>query len=103
MDKGADTEVKDSWLRTTLYYALENDHGEIAKLLVAHGSDTNTKDNRGRMSLDIAFQDNDKDNVGLLLAKGAEVLSIHIVACIGDLAKVKAFHEKGVDINARGP
>ncbi|MFC1636429.1 ankyrin repeat domain-containing protein, partial [Planctomycetota bacterium] len=100
LEKGADTEAKDSFSRTALYYASENGHIEIVKLLTAHGADVNTKDLNGQTPLDIAFSRGYKDIAALLLSNGAKS-SIHIAAWIGDLATIKTFLEEGIDVNKK--
>ena len=96
--KGADVNVKNWGGETPLHIAVSRGHKEVAELLIAKGADVNAKNNRFQTPLDIALTQNRKDIVELLLAKGVTV-SIHAAAQAGDLARVKAFLEKGIDIN----
>lgn len=55
LEKGANVNVveKEDW--NPLYYAANNGHLEIAKVLLAHGADKSQKDNfKGRTALDVA-------------------------------------------------
>ena len=88
---------------TPLHYAVKNSLTEIVELLLSKNASVNLKNKSGQTPLDVAIQQNHKDIVRLLVANGAEPSSIFTAAQIGDLARVKAFLEQGVNANARGP
>jgi len=100
LDKGADVDARSSDFFTPLYYAAQNDHMEIIQLLIARGADVNAKNNKDQTALDIAMRENHKEIVELL-AKVTNISSIHAAAQLGDLEKVKAFLEEGMDVNAK--
>jgi len=86
-----------------LHHAVQYGHKSVVEMLVAHGADVNAKDGwgKGKTPLEIASSHNRKDLIELLSSKGAETTSIHLAAQLGDLEKVKAFLERGTDINAK--
>ena len=102
VSNGADINAADNAGNTLLHNAARNGQRDIVGLLIDKGSDINASNKSNQTSLDIAVQQNHREIVELLLANGAEASSIFGAACIGDLATVKAFLEKGVDVNARG-
>jgi cytohesin len=84
-----------------LHSAVRGGHNDIVGILASRGADLNMKDNSGQIPLDIAISQNRKDIVELLLAKGAEVPSIHTAVRMGNVESVKAFFEKGTNINEK--
>ena len=84
-----------------LHSAVKGGHSDIIVILASHGADLNVKDNSGQTPLDIAIDQKRKDIIELLLAKGAEVPSIHTAARTGNVENVKAFLEKGTNINEK--
>ena len=98
--RGADINAKNASGETPLHYAAENGHKDVAELLIAKGADINAKNNEGQAPVDVALSRNRNEVAKLLIAKGADV-SLHVVARIGALAKVKSLIEKGADINAK--
>lgn len=101
IDAGARLDAK-SGGSTPLHYAVEYGHEDVVRLLLDHGADVSVKDKwgQGRTPLMKAIRSKDKEIVELLQAKVAET-SIHGAASLGVLAKVKAFLESGVDVNAK--
>jgi ankyrin repeat protein/beta-lactamase regulating signal transducer with metallopeptidase domain len=100
--KGANVNVKDMGGFTPLNYGIWLDYRDIVELLIANGADVNTKDGQGLTPYYWAVTQGRKDLVELLVAKGAtRVSTIHLAARAGDLEEVKAFIEKGTDINAK--
>jgi len=81
---------------TPLHSAVKAGYKDIVELLLAKGADVNAKNNNGQTPLDLALSRNRKDIVELFAA-----LSIHMATSLGDLGKVKAFLEEGVDANAK--
>jgi pectate lyase len=100
LDQGADIDARNSFGASALYYAVEQDHKRTTDLLVAKGADINAKNSSGQTPLDIAVRQGHKDIVELLQAGLAES-SIHGAASLGVLNKVKAFVEKGIDVDSR--
>ena len=103
ISKGADVNVKGLGDLTPLNYAIWLDYTDIVEVLVNNGADVNAKDSEGHTPYYWAVMQGRKDFVELLTAKGATPVStIHLAACLGDIEEVKAFIEKGADINAKG-
>ena len=75
----------------------------MVEFMIDNGADISVKNDNGQTPLDIAVMEGRMPIVRTLIANGAEVSSIFVAAAIGDLSKVKAFLEKGVNINAKGP
>ncbi len=86
---------------TPLHSAARAGQRDIVELLVAKGANVNAKNDAGQTALDLALNQGRKDVGELLVAKGAAVSSIQAAARLGDLAKVKAFLEQGIDVNAK--
>jgi len=100
--KGANVNVKDRGGFTPLIYAIWLNYRDVVELLINSGADVNAEDSEGFTPYYWATMQGRKDFVELLVAKGATPVStIHLAAREGDLEKVKAFIEKGSDINAR--
>jgi len=98
LSAGADVNIKDQQGRTPLHQAVLNNHKEIVELLLAHDADMNIKDQRGWTPLDYARLGKFKDIIELFSVK---VTSLHGALQLGDLARVKALLEQGVDVNAK--
>jgi len=86
---------------TPLHSAARTGQKDIVELLLAHGADVNHDNNNGFAPLHYAVQRNNLDLVKLLLANGAEISSIHVAAKVGDVNKVTAYLDQGIDINAK--
>ena len=100
--KGANVNVQDESGFTPLVWAIWMDDKEIVELLIENGADVNAKDKDGYTPMHWAAMKDSKDIVELLTAKGAAAASnIHFAAATGDLEKVKAFIEKGTDVNTK--
>jgi len=101
VDNGADLNTGDKWGYVPLVYALWHTDSETVKLLIAKGADVNAKNNDGKTPLDLAVTRNRPAIGELLVAKGAVISSLHAAAFVGDLAKVKAFIDEGVEVNKK--
>jgi len=111
LEKGIGVDSRDNITqKTALQYAAISDHKDVVKLLLDKGADVNTKDKNGQTPLDIILNRNQRqisqnpnhaDIMEMLLANGAEILSIHTASKIRNLEKVKAFLEKGIDVNTK--
>ena len=102
LTKGADVEASNSWPGgTALHYAAEKGYEEIAELLIENGADIDAESASGEAEtpLQYAARYDRKDTIKLLLEKGATISTIHLAAYMGDLAKLEAFIQEGVDIN----
>jgi ankyrin repeat protein len=102
LNKGADVNAKDAAMGyPPLHWAVLMDNNELVKVILGAGGDVNAKSNTGDTPLDVAAYGASPAVGELLVAKGAEVSSLHAAACIGDLVKVKAFINDGVDVDAK--
>jgi ankyrin repeat protein len=99
IENGADVNAKDSEGQTPLYAAIWSADANMVELLLDKGANMKIKDSDGQTPLDVVFRHNQMEILKLLVARGAEVPSIQVAACIGDLGRVKAFLAKGIDIN----
>ena len=100
VEKEAVINAKDTSGRTALHYAAQNGHNKIAELLIANGADVNAKNTSGETPLQYAAFYERQDTIKLLLEKGATISNIHLAACIGDIVKLEAFMQEGVDVSA---
>jgi pectate lyase len=99
--KGADIEAGKFHIGTALHFAVEKGHKEIVELLIDKGADVNANNTRGQTPTDVVGTRNRKEIVELLTKHGATISSIHTAAVVGDLARVRAFLENGIDINVK--
>jgi cytochrome c len=105
LDAGADANASDG-IATPLYFAIDRDHLEAAKLLIARGADVNLAAKWGPPLL-VAAESGKPELVKLLLDAGADAAAVfkgqtalHTVARNGCLDCVAALVEKGADVNA---
>jgi ankyrin repeat protein len=102
LDKGADANAKDTPSGyTSLHWAIMMGNKELTEMILDAGADVNVKAKAGATPLDVAAYGVSAAIGELLVAKGAEVSSLHAAAYVGDLAKVKAFIDEGVEINKK--
>ena len=102
LEKGADVNAKDTPLGyTPLHWAIMMDGKELTELVLTAGADVKAKSKAGETPLDVAAYGVSTAIGELLVAKGAEVSSLHAAAYVGDLAKVKAFIDEGVEVNRK--
>jgi ankyrin repeat protein/beta-lactamase regulating signal transducer with metallopeptidase domain len=110
ISKGADVNAKDYRLgrigMTPLHYAARGGHKDIVELLIAEGADVNAKDKENGITPVIVAMigpdSNRKEIVQLLIENGAQVSSLHALAFLGNLHKVKTILKQSADINAKG-
>jgi len=86
---------------TPLHFAAQAGQMDIVEYLITNGADVNAENIKGEAPLQFAADNGHKEIVELLIANGAEISSIHTAVRIGDLTKVKAFLEKGADVNSK--
>src|SRR5262245_50958861 len=93
---------------TPLYYAVNKQHLDAAKLLIERGADVNAGTKIGDTPLMAAVARNRLEFIALLLAHGANPNStagnqtaLHVAVRRGFLDCVKALVEAGADVNAR--
>jgi cytohesin len=102
ISRGVNVNVRQDWSPTTaLHRAVENGHVQTVALLISKGADINVKDKSGMTPIEYAIREDYNDILELLVARGAEAPSIHVAARMGDLNRVKAFLEKGIDIDVK--
>ena len=99
--KDVQIDAEDEFSSKPLHYAVEGGHTELAELLIQHGADVNAKNNEGKTPLDLATARNRSAIAKLLVERGATVSNIYIAAQLGNIDKVKAFLEQGIDVNAK--
>jgi ankyrin repeat protein len=87
---GGDVNAKDKVGRTPLHRAADSGFKGIVELLIANGAHINAKDKDGHSPLYFAAIRGRRDVVELLLGKGADVSTLHLAACLGDLARLKS-------------
>jgi len=97
--EGADIDARDSYAASSLHYAVRRGHKDVAELLITNGADVNATNAAGDPPLQYAAYNDHKDIIKLLLEKGATISTVHLAAYMGDLAKLEAFIQEGVDIN----
>jgi ankyrin repeat protein len=86
---------------TALHYAAKDGHKDVAELLIARGANINAENAAGETPLHYTARGGHKDIAELLIEKGATISTIHVAAFMGELAKVKAFLQRGIDTNAQ--
>jgi len=86
---------------TALHYAAKDGHKDVAELLVVRGANINAENATGETPLHYASRGGHKDIAELLIERGATISTIHLAAFMGDLAKVKAFLQRGININTQ--
>ncbi len=104
IDKGMDPNRPDSGGWKPLHWAAYKGSKEVMQLLLSKGADVNCKDKDGITPIQLAINHSGSvrtEVVRLLASHGAEIPSIHLVAYLGDIEKVKALINGGADINAR--
>ena len=108
LEKGADTDAKDSGGRTPLLWATRQGHEAIITLLLENGADINARDSEGQTPLMWAVGNGLETTVELLLEKGADVdtkdnrdwTPLSWAATHGQEAIVRLLLEKGAERDA---
>lgn len=107
LDAGANVNDFDAFA-TPLYYAVNRQHLDAAKLLIERGADVNAGTKIGDPPLMAAVARNRLEFIALLLAHGADPNStvgkqtvLHVAVKHGCLDCVTALVEAGADVNAR--
>jgi serine/threonine-protein phosphatase 6 regulatory ankyrin repeat subunit B len=100
ISKGADVNEKLNDF-SLLRYALWLENIDMARLLVHSGAPFDVADRDGQTAFRHAVDYGQKELVDLFVSKGADVSNIYKAASVGDIARVKALIEQGVDVNAK--
>ena len=107
LDAGANVNDFDAFA-TPLYYAVNRQHLDAAKLLIERGADVNVGTKIGGAPLAAAVAKSRLEFIMLLLAHGAnpnstagDETALHVAVKRGCLDCVKALVEAGADVNAR--
>jgi ankyrin repeat protein len=100
LDEGKDINAMNENGRTALHIAVINDQKDIVELLINRGANINAGDNHHITPIDLVTRRNNKEMIQLF-AKVVNIDSIHLAAQFGDLKQIKAFLEKGTDINSK--
>jgi cytohesin len=94
LSKGADVNAKADNGNTALHYALFAGHKSVVELLLANGADRSLKDRDGRTALESAMKRSSEEIAKLLVTEDT-LITIHLAAFIGDLAKLEALIDAG--------
>ena len=99
---GADVDARRDYPAgdTSLHTAVKAGAKDLAKLLIDSGADVNAKNNGAQTPLDIALSRNHRGIVEVLV-KVASVASIHVAAQMGNIDKVKALLDQGIDVDIK--
>src|SRR5262249_30156918 len=107
LDAGANVNEVDVFA-TPLYYAVNRQHLDAAKLLIERGAEVNAGTKKGDPPLMAAVARSSLEFIALLLAHDADPnltsgteTALHVAVKHGCLACVKALVEAGADVNAR--
>jgi ankyrin repeat protein len=103
LGKGGDVGAKDNEGGTALHHAASSGQKELCELLLAKGAELNAKNNNGQTALDVAVLQTEDAVAKLLIEKGAQASTLNVPAYRGELDKIKAAIEGGLDVNAKGP
>ena len=101
VSRGADVNLATKKGETPLHSAVEMGDIDIVKLLVDKGADFNVKNQEGWTALRRAALSGRKDMFGLFVARGTDTSSFHMAAFVGDLDRVKAFVERGTEVDTK--
>lgn len=111
LENGHGADDRDGGSRTPLWWAVNNGHATIVKLLLEKGADVNAKDRLDQTSLILAAKKGHEAIVQLLLNKGADIeakdkydcsqTSLLLAADKRHEAVVQLLLEKGADIEAK--
>jgi ankyrin repeat protein len=99
--KGADVHLVPEKGYPLLSHAVWSGNRDIVELLVAHGARFDVKDQDGFTAFRYAASQGNRELVEFFVAKGADISSLHMAACVGDLARVESFVEEGAGVDAK--
>ncbi len=71
------------------------------RLLVDHGASLDAKDKNGWTAVRAPRQLGKREFVEFFVSKGVDLPALHLAACVGDLARVKALVEQGTNVDAK--
>jgi len=101
ISKGAQVNVQDDEGNSPLHHAVKGGHKDVAELLIGKGANVNARNQRGFTPIEVIEGFEKTGVASVLLANGAGIPTIHVAALLGDLAKVKAFIDQGVPVDAK--
>jgi ankyrin repeat protein len=103
ISKGANINATNGsfWGDTPLHYAVRQGHKKIVELLLAKGADVNGRNRNGETPIDVVGSQDRHEIARLLVTHNATVSTIHTAARLGDAEQVRAFLERGSDVNAQ--
>jgi ankyrin repeat protein len=99
--KGADVSYTPKDDYPPLHYAVWNEDVNTVRLLVDHGAKFDVKDRDGSTAFREAASQGARELLQVFITKGADVSTLPLAACVGDLGRMKALVEKGADIKAK--
>ncbi|NIP28611.1 MAG: hypothetical protein GWN67_28130 [Phycisphaerae bacterium] len=97
----AEVNLFDETNSTPLHYAVWSADMDMIKLLVEKGADINAGDRKDKTPLQYAIGHMKGNLVDLLLAGETMYPTLHLSAAKGDLAGIKSFIEKGINIDEK--
>jgi ankyrin repeat protein len=111
IDSGAVIDIRDSWGRTLLVYALDarKDAAAVVKVLLDAGIDVNARDDLGRIALSNAVIGRDDEVFNLLVEYGSDIsllsdggsVALQSALANNHVDRVVKLLDLGVDVNAR--
>lgn len=101
VSSGADVNLVSEKSPPLLHYAVFIGNMEIAKLLVDNGAKLDAKDQDGWTAIRHAASEGNRELVEFFASKSTEVSTLHIAACVGDLAGAKRLVEEGTDVDIK--
>jgi serine/threonine-protein phosphatase 6 regulatory ankyrin repeat subunit B len=99
LSKGADVNLTPKGEYPALHEAVWLEDSSLVKLLLDHGAKYDAKDQDGSTAFREAAAQGAMSILQLFAAKGADLSTLPIATCMGNLDRVKALLERGADIN----
>jgi cytohesin len=99
--KDADVNLTMERNYSLLHFAVWSGNLDTVRLLVDHGAKLDAKDQNGWTALRHAAARGNRDLVEFCAGKGIDLPTLHLAACMGDLARVKTLVEQGANVDTK--